>query len=48
MKDFQFETVGGIDARHLIGKQVMRRQNHVVVLIGAAHSPDHCRRASHI
>ena len=32
---FQFETVGGIDARHLIGKQVIVGKDHMVGVIGA-------------
>ncbi len=32
---FQFETVGGIDPRHLAGKQVIVGRDHVVGVIGA-------------
>ncbi|RJP54462.1 MAG: M42 family peptidase [Anaerolineaceae bacterium] len=32
---FQFETVGGIDPRHLVGKQVIVGREHTVGVIGA-------------
>ena len=32
---FQFETVGGIDPRHLVGKQVIVGKDHTVGVIGA-------------
>jgi putative aminopeptidase FrvX len=32
---FQFETVGGIDPRHLVGKQVIVGRDHTVGVIGA-------------
>lgn len=32
---FQFETVGGIDPRHLVGKQVIVGREHMVGVIGA-------------
>ena len=32
---FQFETVGGIDPRHLVGKQVIVGKDHAVGVIGA-------------
>jgi len=32
---FQFETVGGIDARYLVGKQVIVGKEHVLGVIGA-------------
>ncbi len=32
---FQFETVGGIDERHLVGKQVIVGKDHVIGVIGA-------------
>jgi endoglucanase len=32
---FQFETVGGIDPRHLVGKQVIVGKDHVAGVIGA-------------
>ncbi len=32
---FQFQTVGGIDKRHLVGKQVIVGKDHVVGVIGA-------------
>jgi endoglucanase len=32
---FQFQTVGGIDARHLVGKQVIVGKDHAVGVIGA-------------
>ena len=32
---FQFETVGGIDVRHLVGKQVLVGRDHIVGVIGA-------------
>lgn len=32
---FQFETVGGIDPRHLVGKQVIVGKEHTVGVIGA-------------
>ncbi len=32
---FQFETVGGIDERHLVGKQVIVGKDHAIGVIGA-------------
>lgn len=32
---YQFETVGGIDARHLVGKQVIVGRDHAIGVIGA-------------
>jgi len=32
---FQFETVGGIDPRHLVGKQVIVGKDHAIGVIGA-------------
>ena len=32
---YQFETVGGIDTRHLVGKQVVVGKDHLVGVIGA-------------
>ena len=32
---YQFETVGGIDARHLVGKQVIVGKEHAIGVIGA-------------
>jgi endoglucanase len=41
---FQFETVGGIDPRHLVGKQVIVGKDHVIGVIGA--KPIHMTTAS--
>jgi endoglucanase len=41
---FQFETVGGIDARNLVGKQVIVGKEHFVGVIGA--KPIHLTTAS--
>jgi len=41
---YQFETVGGIDPRYLVGKQVIVGKNHTVGVIGA--KPIHLTTAS--